>query len=218
MSRLGLASLLVVASLALACGSSRGNKGSEPESAKPLENRPKPDPPEVRENPPPSTERSVSAPGPVTVSAAEAEAAGLPALGFSIDTSEAAMTGTALVRGRYLEMSGPPGGPLILRVSATKLGEDFANVVGGDDVLDATLVEEEVEMLGAKRRAAAWITGTSLARTSWCALIIAPEGAEPGDPALLLEFGVGYGGDETACATALQHGQLAPVIASFEFE
>ena len=105
-----------------------------------------------------------------------------------------------------------------LYVSPATVGADFSSVVGRDEVLDARIVEEEVELAGGKRRAAAWITGESLARTSWCAVILAPSGAGQGDPALLLEAGIGYGGDAVACKTVLEGSSLSPVIASLKLE
>lgn len=154
----------------------------------------------------------------VSVSASASEAAGLPALAFSLDLGSSGMSGTSLEHNRYMTLSGPPGGPLMLLISPATVGADFSNLVGGDQVLDATLVDQEVELLGAKRRAVAWITGASMARTSWCALIVAPEGAAKGDPALVLELGVGHSGDDTVCATARDHHVLGPVVDSFRFE
>ena len=150
------------------------------------------------------------------VTGAEAEAAGLPRLGFALTLTNSGMSGSRLEYGRYATLSGPPGGPLSLLISPASVGAAFADHVGGDQVLDARLVEQEVELLGAKRRAAAWITGEGLARTSWCAILVAPEGAGPGDPALLLELGVGQHGDDVSCSTAREHHVLKPVVDSFE--
>ena len=152
----------------------------------------------------------------LTITAAEAEAAGLPRLGFSLALAGSAMSGSRLDYGRYATLSGPPGGPLSLLISAASVGAAFADHVGGDQVLDARLLEQEVELLGAKRRAAAWITGESLARTSWCAILVAPEGAGAGEPALLLELGVGHQGDDVSCATAREHHVLKPVVESLK--
>lgn len=157
--------------------------------------------------------------GRLSVSAAAAEAAGLPPIGFSLDPGRSAMQGSMLGNGRYMTLSGPPGGPLILRISPTTVGEAFANIVGGDGVLDATLVEQEVQLLGDKQRAVAWVTGSSLARTSWCGILLAPnKAAAKGEPALLLELGVGHQGDTTSCATAREHHVLKSVVESFRFD
>ncbi len=150
----------------------------------------------------------------VTISAAQARAKGLSPLGFSLDFTGTAFTVSPFVEGSYLFASGPPGGPLNLRVSPVARNAAFAGVVGGSQDLDAKLVPEQVELLGLTRQAVAWISGTSMARTSWCAVIVAPAS---GDDALLLEAGVGYSGDAISCATALGHDELAKVIASLAF-
>lgn len=148
----------------------------------------------------------------IHITAEQAAAAGLPALGFSLETTGMGMSGSQLGNGEYLHLSGPPGGPLTLRIAPSTIDAAFAEIEG------AKLVEEQVELLGEPRRAAAWITGESLARTSWCAVIIGPPGAKSGDPALLLEVGVGHQGDALACATALDGPKLGSVVRSLKLE
>lgn len=210
-----LVPLLVSISLVCACTAEApaSQPAAEQPAAKqptteqrPAEQRPAEQPDAPAKDPEPVTQERVS------ITAEQAAAAGLPALGFSLETTGMGMSGSQLGNGEYLHLSGPPGGPLTLRVTPTTIGAAFAEVEG------AKLVEEQVELLGEQRRAAAWITGESLARTSWCAVIIGPPGAKSGDPALLLEVGVGHQGDALACATALDGPKLGSVVRSLKLE
>lgn len=150
----------------------------------------------------------------VTISAALARSKGLAPLGFSLDFTGTAFTVSPFAEGSYLYASGPPGGPLGLRVSPVARNAEFAGVVGGSNP-ELQLIAEQVELLGASRRAVTWISGSSMARTSWCAVIVEPAA---GDDALLLELGVGHSGDEVSCKIALGHDELAKVVASLRFE
>ena len=202
-----LASVLTFVSLCCACAADPAPKQS---GAEPSAKSAKPAKPAKSASPEPVNMAQIS------ITPDEAAAAGLAKLGFSLDTTGTGMSGSKFGAGAYLTLSGPPGGPLTLRISAATIGAEFSDVVGGDAVLDATLVEEQVELLGETRRAAAWITGSSMARTSWCAVIVGPSGAAQADPALLLELGIGHQGDEVVCATALEAPQLRPVIDSLK--
>lgn len=219
-------SSILALSLSLACAAEDGKRtepkadaspkvepsvevASEPPSEPSVE--PPSEPPSLREPEWVTVER-------ITITAAEAKAAGLPAIGFSLDTTGTGMIGTRLDDRNYLHLSGPPGGPLMLIISPATIGAELADLVGGDRVLDARLVPEQVELLGAPRSAVAWITGASLARTSWCAVIVGRPEAAAGDPALLLEVGVGHQGDTVTCKTALEDHLLRPVIASLTLE
>jgi hypothetical protein len=84
----------------------------------------------------------------ITITPDEAAAAGLPKLGFSLDTTDTGMSGTRFGNREYLHLSGPPGGPMILQISPATIGAKLADVVGSDLLRDATLVEEQVELLG----------------------------------------------------------------------
>lgn len=148
------------------------------------------------------------------MSAKEAEAAGLPGLGFTLETTGSGMSGSQLSDGHYLVLSGPPGGPLMLSISPTTVGAALGDAVESGQ----TTVEQEVELLGAKHAALAWVSGESLARTSWCVFSVAAEGTAEGDPALLISLGVGHSGDEVSCETAMKHHVLGPVLASFTLE
>jgi hypothetical protein len=150
----------------------------------------------------------------VTITAALARSKGLPPLGFSLDFTDTAFTASPFLDGSYLVASGPPGGPLSLRVSPVARNAEFAGIVGGSE-LETKPKSEQIDLLGAKRPAVAWISGESMARTSWCAFIVAPQ---TGDDALLIELGVGHSQADITCKTALGHDELAKVIASLRFE
>jgi hypothetical protein len=152
----------------------------------------------------------------ITVTASEAATAGLPEFGFSLTTA-GGMSGTRLTDGRYLQLSGPPGGPLSLSISPATAGAELTTLIG-DRIGGANVVTEQVELLGASRTAIAWITGESHARTSWCALILGHAHAQPDDVALLLELGVGHQGDAVSCKTALEHPTLKLVVESLRFD
>lgn len=145
----------------------------------------------------------------VQIDAASARAKGLPELAFSLDFRETSFTVMPFAEGSYLRASGPPGGPLFLVVSAITRDAEF----GPDDGASSSVVEQ-VELLGEQRRAVAWISGASHARTSHCSILVAPP---QGEQALLIELGVGHQRDEVTCKTALAHEQLAKVLASLRF-
>ncbi|MFV8752827.1 hypothetical protein ACNOYE_19965 [Nannocystaceae bacterium ST9] len=199
----------------LACSADRG--GEEP-SREPTKHEHESSKSEPNESEPTESEPTEALPDHmanqvVTIAAAQARAKGLPPLGFSLDFTGTAFTVSPFVEGSYLYASGPPGGPLGLRVSPVARDAAFAGVVGGSNV-ERQLVTEQIELLGASRPAVAWISGESMARTSWCAFILAPES---GDDALLFELGVGHQGDAITCKTALGQAELAKVIASAKF-
>jgi hypothetical protein len=196
--------LIIVSLLAVACVKEPEEQAQQPS---PTDAAPVTTEPTSNDEPP------VDEPGRLSVTTAQAEAAGLAPLAFSLDVRDSGMSGNTFSDARYVTLSGPPGGPLMLMISPTTVGEEFyfSNIV-------ATEVEQEVELLGAKHRAVAWITGSSMARTSWCAILLAPKGAAHGDPALLLTLGVGHQGDQTTCATAREHHVLKAVVDSLRFD
>ena len=152
----------------------------------------------------------------VHITASDAEAAGFPPLGFSLDTTDTGLSGSRF-GADYLTLSGPPGGPLILRFAPASTGAELPSLLT-DMAGGASLVAESIELLGETRPAAAWITGESLARTSWCATVLSPPNSEPGAPALLLIAGVGHQTEATTCATALANPTIAAALASFAWD
>jgi hypothetical protein len=105
----------------------------------------------------------------------------------------------------------------MLRVYPATVGADVKKLVAGLRS-DAELLDDRVTLLGSEHPAVAWITGESQARTLWCAVIVAPAGAASGQPALLLELGVGHQGEGSECKIARDHHVLGPVIDSLTFE
>lgn len=202
--RLAVLALLVP----LACSADRG--GDEP-SKQPID-APKSEPAnDGPDEPLPSSMANQV----VTISAAQARSKGLLPLGFSLDFTGTAFTVSPFVEGSYLYASGPPGGPLGLRVSpVARTAELTSAVERGRANLEVKVIAEPIEVLGSSRPAVTWISGESMARTSWCAFIVAPEAS---DDALLIELGVGHQGDAVTCKTALGHTELAKVIATLKW-
>lgn len=149
------------------------------------------------------------------ITAGDAEAAGLPPLAFSFDLTDSGLSGDRLRDGDYVMLSGPPGGPLSLRIAAATVGADPAALVRHGA---STVTPQEVELLGARQRAVAWITGEGFTRTSWCGVVVAPPVAAEGAPALLVELGAGYSDDEVTCKTTVEHVVLGPIMKSLAFD
>lgn len=105
----------------------------------------------------------------------------------------------------------------MLRIYPATVGADVKKLVAGLRP-DAELLDDRVTLLGSERPAVAWITGESLARTLSCAVIVAPTSAAAGQPALLLELGVGHQGEGSECKIARDHHVLGSVIDSLVFE
>jgi hypothetical protein len=203
--RLALALVLVLA--VPACMAERGDEA--PRQPKDPEGQGEPaSTPATRETPMPSSEPVFDVV--VQIDAASARAKGLPELAFSLDFRTTSLSVAPFAEGSYLRASGPPGGPLFLIVSAIARDAEFGPGEGA-----SSSVVEQVELLGAPRRAVAWISGASHARTSHCSILVAPP---QGEQALLIEIGVGHQRDEVTCKTALAHEQLAKVLASLRFE
>jgi hypothetical protein len=105
----------------------------------------------------------------------------------------------------------------MLRIYPATVGADVEKLVTGLRP-EATPTADRVTLLGVERPAVSWITGESMARTAWCAVIVAPADAQPGKPALLLEFGVGHQGEGADCKIVREHHVLAPVLDSLKFD
>jgi hypothetical protein len=183
--------------LTLACKSERGDEPQQPASN------------EKSTDPKPPSESPVFEGTRVRVSDAP--------LPFALELAGSAMSGGRVGNGDYLTLSGPPGGPLTLQIYPATVGADVRKLVTSLRP-DAELIDGRVTLLGAERPAVAWVSGESLARTAWCAVIVAPPSASPGKPALLLELGVGHQGEGVDCKIAREHHVLGPVIDSLVFE
>ncbi|GEM_PF-3092426 len=186
---------------------------------------PKPDPGPARPELVPTPERALEpaqaqvVTGPeIEITPEQARAAGLPPLGFRLDIAASSMSGSKLGDGAYLRLSGPPGGPLSLALTPALLGAEFAELApqAGEGGVTST-----VELAGQPRRALGWVSGESQARTAWCLVLIARDGAQNEEPALALRLGVGIGesdGADKSCAIALEHTVLGPIVASFSID
>jgi hypothetical protein len=178
-------------------------------------------PPEEAATPPPA-----DSPTRVHVTAAEAEAHGLTPLAFSIDTAGTPMSTYAFPdEGEYLAVSGPPGGPQMLRfLSLTERVEGAAalepilrakfSTVGSDPFVLGTPIEATIG--GSSRQALPFATGQSMARTGWCAVLIDSH-LRGAVPQLLVLAGIGSSG-EPDCAVPLGNEQLAKILDSLQQE
>ncbi|MBI5490931.1 MAG: hypothetical protein HY905_26600 [Deltaproteobacteria bacterium] len=178
----------------------------------------------------PDTSESVAAPLPdsstrVRLEASAAEEHGLPAIGFSVDTAGTPMLALPFPdQDEYLAVSGPPGGPQIVRVQTLPeppadgaaleplLRERFAYPGSEPLVFGAPTL---VTLAGAQRPALSLVTGTSMARTGWCAVAVAVGPA--GSPGLLVLAGIGTQGDPD-CAAPLADDSLARVLGTLRIE
>ncbi len=160
----------------------------------------------------------------VRITPAEAQRNLLPPLTLSVDLGKSALSGRTYADYRtYLRLSGPPGGPLAVLLLA------YGSRRHDDLMLEAIVrhelgkrmpapfvpgAAEKVRLAGATRLARTALTGKSLARTSWCAVMVQAGTQSHGVLAL---FGVGHQGPKPLpCAKILAHPQLKPVIASLQ--
>lgn len=203
-------SLLLLACLTSACASERGDEPKQPAAAD--------DERTTTDQQPRSAEQPPSKPvgEPPAFEGTRVRVSDGP-LPFSLELADSGMSGSRAGDGDYLTLSGPPGGPLMLRIYPATVGADVKKLVAGLRP-DAALLDGSVNLLGAERPAVTWITGESMARTLSCGLIVAPASAAAGQPALLLELEVGHRGEGHDCKIARDHHVLGPVIDSLAFE
>jgi hypothetical protein len=173
-----------------------------------------------------ATPASDDSPTRVHITAAEAEEHGLTPFEFSIDTAGTPMSVTPFPEsGSYLIVSGPPGGPEMLRFfSLTERLDGAAALepilrakfshVGDDPFVLGTPTEVTVD--GSPRQALSFVTGQSMARTAWCAILVDSH-LRGAVPQLLVLAGVGSSG-EPDCATPLADEPLAKVLESLRQE
>jgi hypothetical protein len=197
-------SVLLLAGLTLACASERGDPKQPAANDKRTTTADEPAPSKPRVGEPPVFDGTS-----VRVSDGP--------LPFSLEIADSGMSGSRVGEGDYLTLSGPPGGPLMLRIYPATVGADLKKLVAALRP-EAELQDGSVTLLGAERPTVSWISGESMARTLWCAVIVAPASAAPGQPALLLELGVGHQGEGADCKLARDHHVLGPVIDSLAFE
>jgi hypothetical protein len=201
--------LLLLACLTVACASERSD---EPPRSAPVNEAP-PSTKQTKPEAQPPIERPVAVPPVFEDSRVRVTDSPLP---FALELGESGMSGHRGGNGDYLSLGGPPGGPLMLRIYPATVGADVGKLVGALQP-DAKLIDGTVTLRGAERPAVTWITGESNSRTLWCGVIVAPADAAAGQPALLLELGVGHQGEGTECKTARDHHVLGPVLDSLTF-
>ncbi len=196
---------LLLACMTLACASERN--GTEPARDNPSEA--KKEAPSVVQQP---SEAPVGEPPSFEDGKVHVTDGPLP---FTLALGDSGMSGDRSGDGDYLTLSGPPGGPLMLRIFPTTVGADVEKLIVGLRP-EATPKPDRVTVLGVERPAVTWITGEGMSRTLWCGVIVAPADAVPGKPGLLLEFGVGR--DEGDCKAARDHHVLGPVLDTLAFD
>lgn len=199
-------SLFVLACLALACASERGDEPKQPTAADAKR-------PTADDGQPPS--KPVGEPPAFEGTRVRVSDGPLP---FSLELGDSGMSGSRAGDGDYLTLGGPPGGPLMLRIYPATVGADVKTLVAALRPDAEPLLDGRVTLLGAERPAVTWISGESMARTLRCGVIVAPTSAAAGQPALLLELGVGHGGEDADCKHARDHHVLGPVLDSLTFE
>jgi hypothetical protein len=232
--------LLIGALLLVAC-SQQPQPQPSPSADTPLGPTAKPAPPpkpEAKPSPPPDESEKDAKPAPAieapsnsdsfAITAAQASAVGLPAIGFKLSGLKGrGWTRFAADRARYISLSGPPGGPLSFSITPYSDGETgpptmeqlFKGAVAGHGGLDPIVKgkPEKVTVAGAEREAQAFRTGKSLATSNWCLVRIPSEKVE--GAGLLMALTLGTKEDrEPTCAHSLKSKALAPLIESFQFE
>ena len=158
---------------------------------------------------------------PFTVSSSDASAHGLSSIGFSVDLAGTGLIATPFPSAReYAIFSGPPGGPLLVRIEPSG-GRITA------EALDALVTEHGARWgspltLGARetvtldedtRPAITASTGTSLASTQWCVVLV-PAHTMRRPMGLLVAFGV-ENATRLTCAQILANRSLGAFARSF---
>jgi len=203
----------------------------EPEAEKPEAEKPeaeKPDPEEPKAEKPDLPTEAPSDSDDFAITADEAKAAGLPAIGFKLSGLKGhGWTRFAADKNRYISLSGPPGGPLSFSVTPytdpasgpQTLKELFAKKLEGRKGLEP-MVDGKPEKLtvgGVEREAQAFRTGYSLATSNWCLVRIPAEGVE--GAGLLMTLRLGTKEDrEPTCAHSLKSRALKPLAESFTLD
>lgn len=207
--------ILLLLLLPLACGPSRStNEPARRKKTRPAETRP-------AERPTAASPRPA---GTVEITAAEAKAKGLPPVAFSLVASGGGWTvGKLPGQGVYLRLSGPPGGPLSFSV------ETFPNPRASGATLESwirgrfnkpfrqplTLGKPgRFTLAGGARPALAFTSGKSMARTAYCAVLVAAKSRPVTE--LVVLFGHGAPQGQPTCDEIARHNSLAPVLQSFK--
>jgi len=153
-----------------------------------------------------------------------AVAHGLPALRVRLDTAGTPMLASATPEpGKYVIVSGPPGGVLQLDVwTSDQRGTDAAAI---ERAVRARLSQpyfqplvvgaaEEIELAGARRTALALFSGSGMVRTAWCATLITA-----GSSTALVTIGMAAGAEpEVPCSQVLAHPVLGKLAATLSLD
>ncbi|MBW2278529.1 MAG: hypothetical protein JRF63_13630 [Deltaproteobacteria bacterium] len=220
--------LLMLSLLAMLTAAGCGGKheGGGPEVDKVVTEEPVAEEP-IAEKPAPPTEAPSDADD-FAITVDQAEAAGLPAIGFKLSGLKGhGWTRFAADRNRYISLSGPPGGPLSFSVTPYSdtvsgpqtLKQLFTKAVEGHGGLDPVVEgePEQVSVGGSEREAQAFRTGRSLATSNWCVVRIPAEGIEGAGLLMTLRLGTKEDRDPT-CGHSLKSRALKPLAESFELE
>ncbi len=158
--------------------------------------------------------------GRVVVTASDALSGGLPAVGFTAQWSKSPgfLARMPLSGGMYLGLSGPPGGPLNVSVTAYKKGEATHDTLEKNvsiPQLGHTMGPAETVMFaGSNRPAVAYLFGKSISKTHGCAILVA---AKPGaTEGLVVSFNTsGVSVTQPSCPTVLAQASFAELVRSF---
>jgi hypothetical protein len=156
----------------------------------------------------------------IHVSAQDSSKHQLPALGFSIDNSDAHMDVSLFPeKDSYLILSGPPGGPLSFFLSTTN--ESDLRKMAAQRFQERPGFQfgstGSVNFAGQARPCLGFVEGAGLTRTIWCAIYLAPQGTRPAAAAF---FGVSAGEKQAPGngLEVLKHSSLAPLVKTFKFD
>jgi hypothetical protein len=197
-----------------------------PEAEKPEAEKPEAEKPAAEKPAPPTVAPSDS--DDFAITADQAKAAGLPAIGFKLSGLKGhGWTRFAADANRYISLSGPPGGPLSFSVrpytdtasGPQTLEQLFNKAVEGRGGLEPMVVgePEKVSVGGKEREAQAFRTGRSLATSNWCVVRIPAENIDGAGLVMTLVLGT-VEDREPTCDHSLKSRALKALAESFELE
>jgi hypothetical protein len=157
----------------------------------------------------------------ITISAAQAAAHGLPAVGVSVDPTGTPMMVSPLAQADlYLVASGPPGGRLLFQVwTSDETGRDEAAVQRAvaarytKPALTPTTwgTPGTLTLAGAARPAVSYLSDKAMFLTGWCAALVPHARGQ-----LLVVLGRGSpGATAVSCDEVASHPSLAPLVRTF---
>jgi hypothetical protein len=155
-----------------------------------------------------------------SITAAEADARGLPGVGFSLSHESLMMWTPFPEPGVYVTLSGPPGGTLMLTVLPYQ-GKDEPGTLERHLRARAGKMRwqpllfgkaERLALAGEQRHAIGFIANESHARARYCGVLV-PTSPDAG--LLVLIAHSVFQGDDTSCAATAAHPTLAPAMQSF---